>query len=102
MRPRFTQGEKNLEILPEHVHLTLSKHQALCVFTYSDQEKLRAVIKWKYLMKITGVTQMKIERELKIGQSRISQWLNFVHEPSDLVFQRIEAFLKQSEDATKP
>ena len=101
MRPRFTQGEKNLEILPDHIHQTLSEHQALCVFTYSSQPKLKAVIQWRYRMKITGVTQMRIEHELKIGQSRISQWLNFVHEPSDLVFQRIEDFLKQSKDAIK-
>ncbi|MCK4945081.1 MAG: helix-turn-helix transcriptional regulator [Alphaproteobacteria bacterium] len=101
MRPRFTQGEKNLEILPDYIHQTLSQHQAICVFTYSSPEKLKCVIQWRTLMKISGVTQMKIERELKIRQSRISQWLNFVFEPSDPLFQKIEDFLKQSEDVTK-
>ncbi|MCK4944772.1 MAG: helix-turn-helix transcriptional regulator [Alphaproteobacteria bacterium] len=101
MRPRFTQGEKNLELLPDHIHQTLSEHQALCVFTYSSHTKLKAVIQWRYRMKITGVTQWKISDDLKIGQSRISQWLNFVFEPSDPLFKKIEDFLKQSEDAIK-
>lgn len=101
MRPRFTQGEKNLELLPEHIHQTLSEHQALCVFTYSSPEKLKAVVAWRHRMRINDVTQWTIADELKIGQSRISQWLNFVFEPSDPLFKKIKDFLKQSEDAIK-
>lgn len=61
-----------------------------CVLKYSSKVKLKSVVRWKERMVKVGVTTEKLGELTNNPSPRISEYLNFTHEPSEETFNTIE------------
>jgi len=60
---------------------------------YETHVKLRSVIRWKERMAKCNISVKKLGETLGLEPIRISEWLNFTHEPTEKSFQNVEAAL---------
>lgn len=95
------QEKKKLEMLPELMrHKIMNQRKGgnigkkeRTVLGYSSTVKLRAVIRWKERMVRKGITVKKLGDIMQIEPIRISEWLNFSHEPNEENFNKVEKAL---------
>lgn len=88
---------KNLKLLPQAMRDKLSDKQKRTVESYSSPVKLKAVLRWKQRCAAAGVKIKDLAAHTKKVPFRISEWMNFTHEPSEENFNEIEAGIYELE-----
>lgn len=88
---------KNLKIIPKLQRERLSDKQKRTIESYSSPVKLRAVVAWKRRMASAGIKVKELAEHAEKVPFRISEWLNFTHEPTEENFQAIESAIYQLE-----
>lgn len=95
--PPLDKRLKGIGQLPLEFRKTLNEKQICCVLRYVDEEKgaagklkLKMVYNWRVLKAQTGLTTNKIATAIGKPASRVSEYLNFKHEPSAAEFRKIE------------
>lgn len=88
---------KNIKILPPAMRDKLSDKQRRTVESYSSPVKLKAVLRWKQRLAAAGVKIKELAEHTNKVPFRISEWVNFTHEPSEENFNEIEAGIYELE-----
>ena len=88
---------RNLALLPVNRREGLSEKQKRCVENYSNQVKLKAVIRWKPRLVAAGASVQALAEKLKKPASRLAEWMNFTHEPGEQNFLEVDAGIYQIE-----
>lgn len=88
---------KNIKILPKAMRDKLSDKQKRTVEAYSSPVKLKAVLRWKQRLAAAGIKIKELAENTKKVPFRISEWVNFTHEPSEENFNEIEAGIYELE-----
>ena len=57
---------------------------------YESPVKLKAVVRWRERMARCNISVKKLGDTLQMEPIRISEWLNFTHEPTEKNFHRVE------------
>lgn len=90
---------KNLKVLPPAIRDKLSEKQKRTVESYSSAVKLKSVLRWKQRLAAAGVKVKELAKHTGKVPFRISEWMNFTHEPSEENFNEIEAGIYELEEA---
>lgn len=88
---------KNLKILPPALREKLGEKQIRTVEGYSSTVKLKAVLRWKPRLAAAGLKLKDLAEKTGKVSFRISEWMNFTHEPSEENFNDIEAGIYELE-----
>lgn len=76
---------------------TRSERRARCIKNYRSQSKLKAVQRWpQRIAKNRGLTLKYIAERMGKKQPRISEYVGFIIEPPDHVFDQIEQILLEA------
>lgn len=76
-----------------------AEKRARCIEKYSSKTKMKSVIDWKKRMAVTGVTAKAIAQAVGMHPPRISEYVSCLTEPSDDIFEKVEALLRTAEKA---
>lgn len=93
---------KGIDELPLEFRHRLNETQIACVLRYvaagdSGRKKLKAVYEWRTLFGIafakSNTTKVDVAKKIGKASSRISEYINFKHVPSNEDFNKIEMIL---------
>lgn len=92
---------KNLTLIPtmvkkrlERGDLTAMEEKKMrCILSYSSTIKLRSVVRWRERMAKHGITSSVMAARMGVARSKVSEWINFTHEPTDKTFDKFEEIL---------
>ena len=82
---------KNIKIVPKHQRDRLNDKQRRTVEAYTSVVKLKSVIRWRTRMAQAGISVKTLAEKVDKPVTRISEWLNFTHEPEESSFLQVEA-----------
>lgn len=88
-----------LKLIPAHQRERLSKKQIRTVESYSSPVKLKAVLRWKPRMAAARITLKDLAEKVGKPSTRLSEWMNFTHEPEETNFLDVESTLYKFENA---
>lgn len=84
-------SDKNLKYFTKSISETLSDRQKNVIKQYQDVTKLRAVMRWRERMIRNNVTSVQIASDVGIAHTRLSEYVNFKHQPKEDIFLAIES-----------
>lgn len=87
------EEKKKIAALPKLLRDNLTPQQERVVLNYESAVKLKAVVRWKERMVRGGVTLPQLAQAAGKPKSRLSEYMNFKHEPRDESFRIIEKAL---------
>lgn len=71
--------------------------RARCIASYSSKTKMKSVEDWRVRIVKAGVPQRMIADAVNIKPPRLSEYMRLLCEPSDEMFDAIEAAIKNAE-----
>lgn len=94
--PPLDKRLKGINELPLEFRKKLKEAQIQCVLRYvasGQREKLKAIYQWRVKKAQFNVTTADIAKAIKRPDTRVSEYLNFRHEPQNPEFRKIEMLL---------
>lgn len=93
--------KENTRIFPKSLRLKLIEQshkgnidaKKKTIENYSSPVKLKSVIRWRERMARGGIDTKTLADAIGVKTTRMSEWLNFTHEPREDKFNAVEAAL---------